>query len=378
MRMTSAAVAAAIILVIVASFLVPQQASFAETAKTIHKAETVTWTGTTYTRFHSQDGKRTWLQAGPREEFAYRAPNLYRCTRFDEEGNVRWVEIVDNASNRALRLDMNLKTATSSEPINNYSGSSGPFAWVTTILEGEPVELVGQREVNGGTANVFRHHRERMPHKESVDIWLDTKTKQLVGFSDPGADLFDPTTVADRNHPAEETYSKGQMAGLIGGNIVFNPELDAELFSLTPPDGFEIMQEPLRPTVTEEELIEWLGVTAHVNGGQFGDTYRGIDLDRHNEIGSKKKADRTEAEQRFLDVSVKHMMNGNGVVMAAFANEYAVDGRFRYLGKGVTLGTAERIVCFYKLKSTGTFRAVYGDLTVKDVAPEDLPLPVEK
>jgi len=57
--------------------------------------------------------------------------------------------------------------------------------------------------------------------------------------------------------------------------------------------------------------------------------------------------------------------------MASFANEYTAGGRFRYLGAGVKLGSADRIVLFYRLKRTGTYRAVYGDLTVKDVKPED-------
>ena len=64
--------------------------------------------------------------------------------------------------------------------------------------------------------------------------------------------------------------------------------------------------------------------------------------------------------------------------MASFANEYTVDGRFRYLGKGAKLGDADRIVLFYKLKETGAYRAVYGDLTVKDIKPDNLPLPVEE
>jgi hypothetical protein len=54
------------------------------------------------------------------------------------------------------------------------------------------------------------------------------------------------------------------------------------------------------------------------------------------------------------------------------------NGSFRYIGKGVRLADAERIVCWYKLKSTGRYRAVFGDLSVKEVTPKDLPLPVEE
>ena len=57
-----------------------------------------------------------------------------------------------------------------------------------------------------------------------------------------------------------------------------------------------------------------------------------------------------------------------------------VKDSFRYLGKGVKLGDKDRIVCWYKLKDAkdpNTYRVVYGDLSVKDVAAKDLPLPVE-
>ena len=60
-----------------------------------------------------------------------------------------------------------------------------------------------------------------------------------------------------------------------------------------------------------------------------------------------------------------------------FAEENTVENSFRYLGKGVKLGDKGRIVCWYKLKGAKAYWAVYGDLSVKDVAPEDLPLPVE-
>ena len=62
-----------------------------------------------------------------------------------------------------------------------------------------------------------------------------------------------------------------------------------------------------------------------------------------------------------------------------FVEDHTVEKSFRYLGKGVKLGDKDRIVCWYKLKDAkdaNTYRVVYGDLSVKDVAPEDLPLPV--
>ena len=53
----------------------------------------------------------------------------------------------------------------------------------------------------------------------------------------------------------------------------------------------------------------------------------------------------------------------------------------QYVGKGVKLGDKSAIVCWYKLKDAkdgNTYRVVYGDLSVKDVNAEDLPLPIER
>ena len=73
------------------------------------------------------------------------------------------------------------------------------------------------------------------------------------------------------------------------------PSLTASYSSQTPPEGFEIIVQPPKPTVTEAEMIEWLGATARFNNGTFFDNARGFDLDRYNkEIATKDKADRTE------------------------------------------------------------------------------------
>lgn len=63
------------------------------------------------------------------------------------------------------------------------------------------------------------------------------------------------------------------------------------------------------------------------------------------------------------------------------ANPDVVEQSFRYVGKGVKLGDKDRIVCWYKLKNATdaqAYRVVYGDLSVKDMAAKDLPLPVER
>jgi len=61
-----------------------------------------------------------------------------------------------------------------------------------------------------------------------------------------------------------------------------------------------------------------------------------------------------------------------------FVNNIIVEGSWKYVGNGVELGDKNQIVCWYKLKGSKTYRVVYGDLSVADGAPQDLPLPVER
>ena len=44
-----------------------------------------------------------------------------------------------------------------------------------------------------------------------------------------------------------------------------------------------------------------------------------------------------------------------------------------YAGAGVKLGDADKAIFWYRQKDAKTYRVIYGDLSVKDVAPEDLP-----
>ena len=104
-------------------------------------------------------------------------------------------------------------------------------------------------ELHSGTSTTAR----------SNDYWIDAHSKQLLGYTDLGAHVFDPETDPDRDHSAEKEFSTGKMLGSVTSNIVFDATLAADLFNLTPPAGYEIVKEPLPPPISEAEIIEWLG-----------------------------------------------------------------------------------------------------------------------
>ena len=379
LRLASASVAAAVILVACLWFFTPQKDAFAKTIEAIQQAKTISWSIVFYERIYSADGQRSWLRRGPRWERSYLAPNKWRDVRYAEDGTVAHVTVEDTQTGEVLSLDMKKRTAMLKKEPSGQFGPGRPFEFIESLLRGESIEFVGQQTVEGRLTNVFRHHREfKAGNGESIEIWIDAKSKRLVQFcTTPGNAYFDPKTAPDRNAVAEEKFSKGTIAGSIDRDIVLDAQLDPSLFSLTPPTGFENINPPSRVVVTEEHMIEWLRLSAEANGGTFLKLERGFNMKWHNAIANKTDPDRTEAERKYMKVAYKHILDGNRVPMEKFYETLTEPKSFRYLGQGVKLGDKDRLVCFYKLKGTDRYRAVYGDLSVKDVSAEELPLPVE-
>lgn len=362
-----------------AIWMIPSSSpSFAQAIRSLEKARTATWTQTGYDRVTSFDKQRTWLHAH-RLDLAYLAPSSYRTTSFDDQGKVDWIEISDSSTRKTLRLEMKTRKAIfgaeARMQIVPFKGA--PFDHVRKALQTEPLELVGQRVVNGRPANVFRTHpRYRMEQRPSRDYWIDVQTRQFVGESSPGGDKFDPFTMPERNNPPEPKFSKVEILGMITDNIVLDSELSSELFSMTPPPGFELIEVKPSPPVTEVEMVNWLGASARVNRNTFPDTAMGLGFSLFNTLNLKKRAELTPAEKEFVELELMHQRHRHRYPLLDFVQENSDDKSFRYIGKGAKLGTPDRIICWYRLKSTSRWRAIYADLSVKDVEPKDLPRPV--
>ena len=128
-------------------------------------------------------------------------------------------------------------------------------------------------------------------------------------------------------------------------------------------------------------MIDYLAVLADFNGKTFPDQVLpyAISNDRVNKAWDKPEESRTAAEQKLVETEDHYIAKLHRMPTNLFIEDSTVEKTFRYIGKGVKLGDGSRIVCWYRLKNTKdarTYRVVYGDLSVKDVAPEDLPLPV--
>jgi len=390
MLATAAAVVAGIWLG-VASFTGsgPGTGAFAETLAQIQKARTLTWKTEFYEHISSMDRKRTWAHTGVMQS-AYKAPGLYREVRLDDSGQVETVEISDLVHGRRIRYSPKEKKATLWESKPN-SDATGPFSGATLEgLNAPNLQWVEKRKTAACEVNVFRHtyrcFRGGGERDWSDDFWIDAKTKQLVALYNPGADVYDPDHDPARNTPPGEDWLREMMGGG-EKDIRYDVVLDDSLFRTEPPEGY-VVEVKTPDHVTEKEMIDYLGIVANFNDKTFPDEVLPESwklMSKLTQTQQKPRKELTEAERKLLDTDMRYGWRFGGATNEPIhefvqSADSTVENSFRYLGKGVKLGDKDRIVCWYKLKAAKdqrTYRVVYGDLSVKDVAPEDLPLPVQ-
>jgi hypothetical protein len=363
----------------------------------VEKAKGITWKSTVYEYRTSKNGKRTWMRVAANHQHAYKPPGLYRTTDIDGQGQIRRVQISDVVNRRKLEWWPNQKKARLSEseqlpPEQLPQDPRGPFVWIAEAMKKESLQWVESRQTVTGEVNVFRHFIKDEFHfgvdavdikgeNTSWDVWIDEKTKQLVEFHNPGSDVFDPETDPAHHNPPEKEWAIGKIAGGIDYDIVFDAELDDSLFRLEAPEGYVVenwVQPPL-PQITEQEIIDYFGIMSDFNNQTFPDQINlfPFSFDRFAKLLTTPKGERTAAEQKFTEAQHRYDMAGLGLPVDHFIENSTEKNSFRYLGKGIKLGDKDRIVCWYKLKGAKSYRALYGDLSVKDLPPEALPLPVE-
>ena len=369
--------------------MVPGQPAFGKAIQGINLAQTITWVRTSYQRITSEDGERFWLQS-QRHEVTYMEPGYYRYDDYDHTGKLVRTCIDDPVKHQRLTLNLERKTFELEDHQDHKSPRQarksvegkaklnvGPFAWFNRAIQ-EGGQWVGQHEVDGRKVHVMRWQNLMMGihnPRNVGDVWIDAETEQLVGVSHPGSSVFDPETLEYRNNKAEEKCSGGRILGSITKDIVLDAEVDPSVFEFKIPEGFaEAPPEMPRAAITEIELIQWLEVLAKVNDNQFVDGFVVRDTKKISEASHKPVEEKTEDERRMGELRMRHFRNGNTMPFWDFIETNTVMGDYKYLGKGVRLGTEDRVILLYRLKETGQFRALHGDLRIENVTEDDAKL----
>ena len=206
-----------------------------------------------------------------------------------------------------------------------------------------PVQELGQQEIDGRKAVGFLVRS----HNEEVTIWADAKTATPIRI--------------------ELLY--GQTLYILK-NIEFDVPVDESLVSMDVPAGYTSSDKEFdMRQFTEQDFITVLRLWAeHLLGGSFPQSLTVGDLmSLTPQMGEKiGQLNISDEEKTQLGMAM-----GRGFVF--FQQLDPTGATWHYAGSGVKLGDASKAVFWYQPKGAQTYRVIYGDLSVKDVAPGDLP-----
>jgi len=257
------------------------------------------------------------------------------------------VAIIDLQEGRILQLTHEKKEAAYIDlkdwpSIPNYMER---LRNVITGLQEHPefaVEELGEQEIAGQRLIGFR----AIHPKAEITIWADPETAL----------------------PVRIESTAGQMK-LVTKNLKFDVPMDESLFSMDVPEGYTQQETELDlHGSTEEDFIEGIRIMAEVFGdGNFPESVALEDYLKQAPAIIKKCEELGLSEQEQTELGMK-LQN-----YLLFIRFFKGEGQWHYAGKGVKLGDADTAIFWYRPEGSETYRVIYGDSSVKDVSPENLP-----
>jgi outer membrane lipoprotein-sorting protein len=213
-------------------------------------------------------------------------------------------------------------------------------------LDDESVEFLGEQQIEGQSAIGYQ---VRKPGLDAT-LWANSETKM-------------PLRIEVIDDPMVITMS----------SIVFDVELDEKLFSLEVPEGYDV--KILRKDLSEpkeEDFIESFRVWAEHMDGNFPSKMHRSAVNEFIKYQQKK------LKEKGIEPSIEDMTQMQQTIIDMthgfpFVETLPAESDWKYAGKDVKFGDAGKPIFWYRPKSSETYRVIYGDLSVKDVAPENLP-----
>ncbi len=153
-------------------------------------------------------------------------------------------------------------------------------------------------------------------------------------------------------------------------NFQFDTVSDETLVSMVPPDGYTMQEQAFDLTgATEEDFVEALRIWAEIiRDGTFPEAVSSEDVMKAMPVLVQKLTQMQVSEQEGTETGLKV---GRGMLFHQTVDMSGCD--WSYTGAGVKLGDAATAIFRYQPQGSQTYRVIYGDLTVKDVAEADLP-----
>ena len=216
---------------------------------------------------------------------------------------------------------------------------------IVSKVEEDPeivVQELGQRDFDGVKTVGFEVKNGR----STINLWADPQTAS----------------------PKRIELIIGQTKTILK-NIEFDvPVLDSEV-SMEVPETYTLAQQSMAMgEPTEQDLIATLGLWAeHINGGTFPDKIGAQELLALQPEVVTALGQIEGPEQQKNDLGMQY---GRTVLLITMLSQ---QGELHYAGKGVTFGDADTAVLWYREGDAKTYRVIYGDLHVEEVALDLLP-----
>jgi len=254
------------------------------------------------------------------------------------------VMILDLDNKKMLALDTAGKTAgyvdlgEVGDKTRNYIESVRKI--ITELQNGPDIEELAERQIDGKKAIGFKGGND----KEKLTIWADPRTAL----------------------PIRIDLEIGQLH-VIFKNFEFDPQI--EEISMDVPAGYTQDKAQLDLSdAAEQDLVESLRIWAEIIlDGTFPDAIGSDHFMKQVAVLAHKipQLDIPDSEKEQLGFKF-----GKGMI---FLQKFEFGGEWRYAGKGVKLGDADKAIFWYRPEGSATYRVIYGDLKTADVAPENLP-----
>jgi hypothetical protein len=308
-----------------------------------------------------------------RSHFSCLSPGLIRQTLSDGT-----INIVDYQQNKTLNLNPNDKTAKliwlvpfQDVGVSDILGQMQQRIEQAISLSDDSVERLGRKFIEGQDAIGFR-------------VKLSGEQDYVIGWQ--GRGTFTIWADPDTKHPIRlEWYDEITGINSIATNIEINVDLDKAMFGMEIPKDYALTEEQkeertvLPTTVDEQKIIANLREWIDLSGGTFPSSVLGYnaikDLDPNADISFIQKE--WKGFHGFVHVNmpslkaflkVMQLMSFGGLI-----GPMPSDSDWHYAGKGVKFGDADTAIFWYRPVNSKTYRVIYGNLSIKDVKPEDLP-----
>jgi outer membrane lipoprotein-sorting protein len=214
---------------------------------------------------------------------------------------------------------------------------------IMKLKDNPNIENLGEQIVDGRKAIGFAGRGRN----DEVTIWADAKTAL----------------------PIRIYLRVGQMSAILK-NFEFDVDVDESLISMDVPPGYTLKKTQFDlGNATEQDFVESLRVWAKVLwDGTFPDAIGTENAMKEVPMLGQKLGKLNLSEEQATQMG---MAFGKGMLFHQIIDTRGDD--WHYVGAGVKLGDANMPVFWYQPKGSETYRVIYGDLHVEDVAPENLP-----